>query len=108
MIVSATSERVDLSGSKIVSTMLKMTEAERTLLNAATRSISIYDVMKKLSSVPKLEQQELHQYLSLLSDEKTGGFVSKTDESSGGMYSVDIKKSIGLICEFACATVVQE
>ena len=70
MIISATSERVDLSASKIVGTMLKMTEWERTLNTTATRSISIYDIMKKLSTVPKLEQQELHQYLQLLSDEK--------------------------------------
>ena len=26
--------------------------------------------MKKLPGIPKLEQQEVHQYLSLLSDEK--------------------------------------
>jgi len=108
MIVTATSERVDISASKIVSTMLKMTEAERTLATANTRSIAMYDIMKKLSTVPKLEQQELHQYLQLLSDETTGGFVMKTDESSGGMYCVDIKKSIELICQSACSTVVQE
>jgi len=107
-IISATTERVDLSGSKIVSTMLKMTELERTLQSISTRSISIYDIMKALPDIPKLNQQELHQYLSLLSDEKTGGFVSKTDESSGGMYSVDIKKSIQLICQSACSTIVQE
>jgi len=108
MIIDATAERLDQSASKIVATILKMTEMERTMVTGVTRSISVFDIMKKLPNIPRLEQQEVSQYLSLLSDEKTGGFVSKTDDAGGGMFSVDIKKSIGLICEFACATVVQE
>ncbi|XP_057308566.1 DNA-directed RNA polymerase III subunit RPC3-like isoform X1 [Hydractinia symbiolongicarpus] len=108
MIISAASERLDQSASKIVATILKMTEMERTLISQATRSVSIFDIVKKLPSVPKLDQQEVHQYLSLLSDEKTGGFVTKKDEAAGGMYAVNIHRSINMLCQSVCATVVQE
>jgi len=108
MILDAVSERLDQSASKIVSTMLKMTETERTIVSTATRSISLFDIVKKLPGIPKLEQQEVHQYLSLLSDEKTGGFIIKTDEASGGMYSVNIKKSVEMLCHSSCSTIVQE
>jgi len=108
MIVTAASERLDQSAGKIVGTMLKMSEADRHLNTPITNSISIYDLMKKLPSVPKLDQTEVHQYLSLLSDDKTGGFVIKTDEAAGGMYGVNMRKSIEIICQSACSTIVQE
>lgn len=108
MIVTATSERLDQSAGKIVGAMLRLAEDGRNLNTPATNSISIYDLMKKLPSIPKLDQTEVHQYLSLLSDDKTGGFVTKTDESAGGMYAVNMQKSIEIICRSACSTIVQE
>ncbi|XP_057308573.1 DNA-directed RNA polymerase III subunit RPC3-like isoform X2 [Hydractinia symbiolongicarpus] len=70
--------------------------------------VFVDQIVKKLPSVPKLDQQEVHQYLSLLSDEKTGGFVTKKDEAAGGMYAVNIHRSINMLCQSVCATVVQE
>nr|XP_047140589.1 DNA-directed RNA polymerase III subunit RPC3 isoform X2 [Hydra vulgaris] len=108
LITRAVVERIDQSASKIVATLLKMTELERNILSKNTRSISIFDLIKKLPSTPRLDQQEVYQYLSLLSDEKTGGFVSKTDEAAGGMYSVNIQTSLEMICESVCSTIVME
>lgn len=108
MIIDATSERIDQNASKIVAAILKLSELERTLSSTATNSFSIYDISKKMTNFPKLEHQETHQYLTLLSDEKTGGFVSKTDDSAGGMYCVNLQKSLEMICQSACSTIVQE
>ncbi|XP_066917315.1 DNA-directed RNA polymerase III subunit RPC3-like [Clytia hemisphaerica] len=108
LIITATSERLDQSAGKIVSTMLKMTESDRNIMTPATKSVSIYDLCKKMPSVPKLDENEVHQYLSLLSDDKTGGFVTKTDEAAGGMYAVNMRKSVEIICQAACSTIVQE
>jgi len=108
MIIDAASERLDQSASKIVGTILKMSESSRHLASTVTTNISIFELIKKLPSIPRLEHQEVHQYLSLLSDETTGGFVSKVDEAAGGMYCVNIQKSVELICQSACSSIVQE
>eukprot|EP00794_Sanderia_malayensis_P009936 gene9936-10956_t len=70
VIQSAISEKIDQSAGRIVNVILKQTEMERSLLDHTTRSLASFEIMKHLPDLPVITQQELAQYLSLISDQK--------------------------------------
>eukprot|EP00795_Rhopilema_esculentum_P006470 gene6470-11923_t len=90
LLQSAIAEKIDQSAGSVIRTMLKESEMDRNLSADSTKSFPVYEIERKLPALPVMTQQELSQYLQLLSDKKRGGFVTKTDDSGGGTYCVGI------------------
>lgn len=108
LIIDAVAQQFDQSASRVVAVILKLAESERRLDTSITASFSFYEIMKKLPNIPIMNDEEAKQYLTLLCDEKTAGFLSKTDENAGGMYCANIEKSMEMLCSNACSQIIQE
>jgi len=108
LIRSAVLQKFDQSAATIVGTMLRESAMERSAKMDATRSFTFHEIMRKLPSLPVVTEQQAVQYLALLSDKKSCGFLSKTDESGGGKYRVDLKRCVDMLSQHTVESVVRE
>ncbi|KAK2563047.1 DNA-directed RNA polymerase III subunit RPC3 [Acropora cervicornis] len=106
-IVSAVIKKVDKFAGDIVKAMLQLNELNRDPLSPTTQAVSLHEISQNLTIIPKMENAQVTQYLSLLSDEKEN-FVSKTGERGGGMYCINMQKCIDALCQNTVESVVQE
>lgn len=106
-IVSAVIKKVDKFAGDIVKAMLQLNELNRDPLSPTTQAVSLHEISQNLTIIPKMENAQVTQYLSLLSDEKEN-FVSKTGERGGGMYCINMQKCIDALCQNTIESVVQE
>jgi len=106
-IVSVVTKKVDKLAGEIVRSMLKLSEPLRDPLSPTSRAVSLYEISQNLSVTPKMEKAQITQYLSLLADEKDN-LVSKTGESGGGMYCINMQKCVDMLCQITIESIVQE
>lgn len=104
MIINAVKNQADELAADIVKIMLDLTVQSRDGYAAQTNSVSVYDIADKST---KIDKSQITQYLSLLEDDQIG-FVSKTAENCGGMYAVNIKKSMEAMCIQSIESVIRE
>lgn len=106
-IVTVVTKKVDKFAGEIVKTMLKLTELARDPLSPTSQTVSLHEISQNLSVTPKMEKAQIVQYLSLLTDEKDN-LVSKTGESGGGMYCINLQKCVDTLCQNVIESIVQE
>ncbi|CAB3981280.1 DNA-directed RNA polymerase III subunit RPC3 [Paramuricea clavata] len=107
LIENAVRNRLDEFAAEIVKVMLKLTILTRDGFSPQTKPVSVYEIDERLSDSSEIDSDEIAQYLNLLQDDEVG-FVSKVGENSGGLYVVNIKKSMEAICVQTIESVVRE
>ncbi|XP_069796703.1 DNA-directed RNA polymerase III subunit RPC3 isoform X2 [Narcine bancroftii] len=100
-IVAAVGSKLDQTCSEIVRTMLRISEVTTSSTSSHTQPLSSNEIFRAFPTGYNLSKQVLDQYLALLSDDPME-FVSKTGESGGGMYMINLHRALASL---ACATV---
>lgn len=106
-IVSAVTKKVDKFAGEIVRSMLNLNGLERDPLSPTSKPVSLHEISQNLTVTPKMENTQVTQYLTLLTDEKEN-FVSKTGERGGGTYCINMQKCIDALCQNTIESIVQE
>ncbi|XP_077989640.1 DNA-directed RNA polymerase III subunit RPC3-like isoform X2 [Glandiceps talaboti] len=107
IIIDTVSRRVDKIGAEVVRTMLRVSELTTDPQAMMTTPMSSYEVFQAMPQELNLPKQTLDQYLKLLADDQME-FITKTGESGGGMYAMNIFKVIKVLCTAHIESVVQE
>lgn len=106
-IISAVTKKVDKFAGEIVRAVLKLSELVRDPLSPTSQAVSLHEISQNLSITPKMEKAQITQYLSLLTDEKDN-LVSKTGDSGGGIYCMNMQKCVDALCQNVIESIVQE
>ncbi|XP_061530170.1 DNA-directed RNA polymerase III subunit RPC3 isoform X1 [Phycodurus eques] len=106
-IISAVANKLDQTSSEIVRTMLRMSEVTTSPTAAYTKPLSANEIFRSLPATYNIPRQVLDQYLSLLVDDPME-FVGKAGESGGGMYVVNLHRTLTNLARATLESVVQE
>ncbi|XP_061530175.1 DNA-directed RNA polymerase III subunit RPC3 isoform X4 [Phycodurus eques] len=96
-----------VTSSEIVRTMLRMSEVTTSPTAAYTKPLSANEIFRSLPATYNIPRQVLDQYLSLLVDDPME-FVGKAGESGGGMYVVNLHRTLTNLARATLESVVQE
>ncbi|XP_028399023.1 DNA-directed RNA polymerase III subunit RPC3-like [Dendronephthya gigantea] len=107
MVENAVKNRLDESAAEIVKVMLNLTILSRDYFSPETKPVSVNDIDQRLNGSLNLGRSKITQYLNLLQDDEVG-FVSKVGENAGGVYVVNIKKSVEAVCLQSIESVIRE
>ncbi|CAI9717057.1 DNA-directed RNA polymerase III subunit RPC3-like [Octopus vulgaris] len=105
-IISAMLNKIDKKASEIIRTMLRISETNTTADSLITTPISINEIFINLPKELEITKPILEQYLSVMCDDSQ--FVFKAAEAGGGMYEINIHKSLTELCKSHIESVVQE
>nr|XP_050040236.1 DNA-directed RNA polymerase III subunit RPC3-like [Dermacentor andersoni] len=106
LVVQAVSKRMGAKAGEVVRTMLRLSETRSHPKDAYSAPVSRSEIYQSLQQEIKISQQELDSYLSLLADDALG-LVRRTDER-GGMFSVNLERTLRLLAEGVLASIVQD
>ncbi|XP_072536723.1 DNA-directed RNA polymerase III subunit RPC3 [Salminus brasiliensis] len=106
-IISAVASKLDPTSSEIVRTMLRLSEVTTPANAAYTQALSANEIFRALPASYNIARPILDQYLSLLVDDPME-FVSKTGDSGGGMYVVNLHRALANLARATLESVVQE
>lgn len=106
-IISAVASKLDPTSSEIVRTMLRLSEVTTPANAAHTQALSANEIFRALPVSYNISRPILDQYLTLLVDDPME-FVSKTGDSGGGMYVVNLHRALANLARATLESVVQE
>ncbi|XP_037557698.1 DNA-directed RNA polymerase III subunit RPC3 [Dermacentor silvarum] len=106
LVVQAVSKRMGAKAGEVVRTMLRLSETRSHPKDAFSAPVSRSEIYQSLQQQIKISQKELDSYLSLLADDALG-LVRRTDER-GGMFSVNLERTLRLLAEGVLASIVQD
>ncbi|XP_029959116.1 DNA-directed RNA polymerase III subunit RPC3 [Salarias fasciatus] len=106
-IISAVANKLDQTSSEIVRTMLRMSEVTTSPTAACTKPLSANEIFRSLPVGYNIGRPILDQYLTLLVDDPME-FVGKAGESGGGMFVVNLHKSLANLARATLESAVQE
>ncbi|KAI4895446.1 hypothetical protein NFI96_018732 [Prochilodus magdalenae] len=106
-IISAVASKLDQTSSEIVRTMLRLSEVTTPASAAYTQALSANEIFRALPTSYNIARPILDQYLTLLVDDPME-FVSKTGDSGGGMYVVNLHRALANLARATLESVVQE
>lgn len=106
-IISAVASKLDPTSSEIVRTMLRLSEVTTPANAAHTQALSANEIFRALPAGYNIGRPILDQYLTLLVDDPME-FVSKTGDSGGGMYVVNLHRALANLARATLESVVQE
>uniref|UniRef100_A0A8B9GVQ3 DNA-directed RNA polymerase III subunit RPC3 n=1 Tax=Astyanax mexicanus TaxID=7994 RepID=A0A8B9GVQ3_ASTMX len=106
-IISAVASKLDPTSSEIVRTMLRLSEVTTPANTAHTQALSANEIFRALPVSYNISRPILDQYLTLLVDDPME-FVSKTGDSGGGMYVVNLHRALANLARVTLESVVQE
>ncbi|XP_066539424.1 DNA-directed RNA polymerase III subunit RPC3 [Hoplias malabaricus] len=106
-IISAVASKLDQTSSEIVRTMLRLSEVTTPAAAAYTQALSANEIFRALPTSYNIGRPILDQYLTLLVDDPME-FVSKTGDSGGGMYVVNLHRALANLARATLESVVQE
>ncbi|CAN9513621.1 unnamed protein product [Ophioblennius macclurei] len=106
-IISAVANKLDQTSSEIVRTMLRMSEVTTSPTAACTKPLSANEIFRSLPVGYNIARPILDQYLTLLVDDPME-FVGKAGESGGGMFVVNLHKSLANLARATLESAVQE
>ncbi|XP_032804562.1 DNA-directed RNA polymerase III subunit RPC3 isoform X1 [Petromyzon marinus] len=106
-IVSAVASKMDKTAGEIVRTMLRMSELTTPPNAAFTQLLASTEIFRSLPPEYGMTKPVLDQYLSLLADDPME-FVTKSGESGGGTFIVNLLKSLKTMARCTLESIVQE
>jgi DNA-directed RNA polymerase III subunit RPC3 len=109
-IVSAAGERIDEAAACVMRSLLRMSDnlsEDKSLKTKSSPTLYKGRMAEYLPDRPKLSEIELDQYLKALADDQAH-FLSKTDDSGGGGYSIDYLQCAQGLCQATVEAVVRE
>uniref|UniRef100_A0A3B4CN78 DNA-directed RNA polymerase III subunit RPC3 n=1 Tax=Pygocentrus nattereri TaxID=42514 RepID=A0A3B4CN78_PYGNA len=106
-IISAVASKLDQTSSEIVRTMLRLSEVTTPANATYTQALSANEIFRALPASYNIGRPILDQYLTLLVDDPME-FVSKTGDSGGGMYVVNLHRALANLARATLESVVQE
>ncbi|KAL6489578.1 hypothetical protein MHYP_G00033190 [Metynnis hypsauchen] len=106
-IISAVASKLDQTSSEIVRTMLRLSEVTTPANATYTQALSANEIFRALPASYNIGRPILDQYLTLLVDDPME-FVSKTGDSGGGMYVVNLHRALANLARVTLESVVQE
>uniref|UniRef100_A0A8C5EQ17 DNA-directed RNA polymerase III subunit RPC3 n=1 Tax=Gouania willdenowi TaxID=441366 RepID=A0A8C5EQ17_GOUWI len=106
-IISAVANKLDQTCSEIVRTMLRMSELTTSPSATCTKPLSANEIFRSLPTGYNIGRPILDQYLTLLVDDPME-FVGKAGESGGGMFVVNLHKSLANLARATIESSVQE
>ncbi|XP_046574318.1 DNA-directed RNA polymerase III subunit RPC3-like [Haliotis rubra] len=106
-IIDAVCNKIDKKAGEIVRTMLRLSEVRTEQSAPVTMPMSINEISQALPKDQGMTLRVLEQYLSIIADDSCD-FVSKVGDSGGGMYVVNIFKSLTALCKAHIESLVQE
>lgn len=106
LIISGMVNKVDKKASEIIRTMLRIGEINSTADALTITPMSINEIFNNLPKDLAITKPILEQYLSVMCDDSE--FVNRCGDSGGGMYEINIYKSLTALCKSHIESVVQE
>lgn len=106
-IITAVANKLDKTSSEIVRTMLRMSEVTTSPSASCTRPLSANEIFRSLPVGYNIARPILDQYLTLLVDDPME-FVGKAGESGGGMFVVNLHRSLANLARATLESAVQE
>lgn len=106
-IISAVANKLDQTSSEIVRTMLRMSEVTTSPTASCTKPLSANEIFRSLPVGYNIARPILDQYLTLLVDDPME-FVGKAGESGGGMFVVNLHRSLANLARATLESAVQE
>ncbi|GAB1604715.1 DNA-directed RNA polymerase III subunit RPC3-like [Argonauta hians] len=105
-IISAMLNKIDKKASEIVRTILRVSETNTAVDALVTTPITINEIFANLPKELEITKTILEQYLSVMCDDSK--FVFKAADAGGGMYEINLYKSLTELCKSHIESVVQE
>lgn len=107
IMISAIASKIDRKAGEVLRTVLRVSELRSDPYSTVTNAVTLTEIFNSLPKDFGLTRKLLEIYLSMISEDSTG-FISKVDESGGGMYVVNIYKALAQIATSHLETVVLE
>ncbi|PVD20106.1 hypothetical protein C0Q70_20600 [Pomacea canaliculata] len=106
-LISAVARRLDKKAGEIMRAILRISEVKTDPLAKQTVPVSFTEIFGSLQKELGFTRNLLEQYLHNMTDE-VPEFVSKCDDSGGGMYVVNIFQALQALCKAHIESVVLE
>ncbi|XP_023226320.1 DNA-directed RNA polymerase III subunit RPC3-like [Centruroides sculpturatus] len=106
-IIKAVISRFDNKTGDVVRALLHLVETRSNPWVETTNPVPRHELLQMLIKESNITADEMDAYLAVLIDDSTS-FVSRVDERGGGMYVVNIKKSLQKLSEAIAISVVQD
>ncbi|XP_023933102.1 DNA-directed RNA polymerase III subunit RPC3-like [Lingula anatina] len=106
-IVQAVASKIDKNAAEVVRAMLRLSEVKTDEGALVASAVTVTEVFQNLPREFGISKQTIEQYMKLLSEDSSE-FVSKVSDSGGGMYVINFKKLITVLCRAHIESAVQE
>ncbi|XP_063431897.1 DNA-directed RNA polymerase III subunit RPC3-like [Mytilus trossulus] len=107
LMITAIASKIDKKAGEVLRTLLRVCELKSDPYSTVTNAVTLTEIFNALPKDFGLTRKLLQIYLSMISEDSTC-FVSKVDESGGGMYVVNIYKALTQIATSHLESVVLE
>lgn len=107
VIISAVANKLDTKAAEIMRAILRLCETTTDPSDRLTCPVSFTEILQSLPKDFGMTRSTAEQYLRVMTDDMPE-FITKTAESSGGMYIVNLFQAYEALCKAHIESVVQE